>query len=114
MKKYPNMRSAVMAWASPTRVFISAKRQIDFKTVESYYDKTVNIFRVPTGQHLDMKPEGQRRWNTETVYADASLDLRVDDIIIFDCADGQKFRVIDKTDWSKFGYVEYGVTSDYR
>jgi len=114
MIKFPNMRSAVMAWAVPTTVFVSAKRQVDFKTVESYFEKTVNMFRVPTGQQLEMKHEGQRRWNTETIYADNQLDLRVDDIIIFDCADGQKFRVMNKTDWNQFGYVEYHVTSDYR
>jgi len=114
VRKFPNMRSAVMAWASPTTVFVSAKRQVDFKTVESYFEKTVNMFRVPTGQQLDMKPEGQRRWNTETVYSDNQLDLRVDDIIIFECAEGQKFRVMNKTDWTQFGYIEYQITSDYR
>jgi len=111
---YPNMRSAVMAWATPTRVFIAGKRQDDFKTVETYYEKIVSLFRVPTSQALDMKPEGQRRWNTETIYADVALELKVDDIIVFECADGQKFRVMDKTDWNQFGYVEYSVVSDYR
>ena len=114
MKKFPNMRSAVMTWAEPTVVFISAKRSTDYKTTESYFKSTVNLFRVPTGQQLEMMHEGQRKWNTETIYADASLDLKVDDIIIFECADGQKFRVLNKTDWSTFGYVEYHVTSDYR
>lgn len=114
MKKFPSMKSAVMAWASPTQVWISAKRQVDYKTVESYYEKTVNLFRVPTGQQLEMKPEGQRRWNTETIYSSVELDLRVDDIIVFECKDGQKFRVMNKTDWNQFGYIEYQVTSDYR
>ena len=113
MKKFPNMRSAVMAWAEPTVVFISAKRQNDYKTTESYFQVTVSLFRVPTGQQLEMKAEGQRRWNTETIYADNALDLKVDDIIIFECQSGKKFRVMNKTDWNQFGYVEYQVTSDY-
>jgi hypothetical protein len=60
-----------------------------------------------------MKPEGQRKWNSETVYADNSLDLKVDDIIIFGCISGQRFRVISKTDYNQYGYVEYSVLSDY-
>jgi len=102
-----------MAWAKPTTVFVTAKRQQDFKTVESYFEKRVNLFRVPTGQNIDMRKEGQRRWNTETVYADADLDLKIDDIIFFDRKDSEKFRVKTKTDWNQFGYVEYQVISDY-
>lgn len=102
-----------MAWASDTKVFIVAKRQNDYLTEEIYFEKNVKMFRVPTGQNLEMKPEGQRKWNNETIYADISLDLKVDDIIIFDCVSGQRFRVLSKTDWNQFGYVEYAILSDY-
>ena len=114
MNTFPNMRSAAMAWAKPTVVFITAKRQQDFKTVETYFEKRINLFRVPTGQQIEMKKEGQRRWNTETIYADADIDLKVDDIIFFDHKDSEKFRVKTKTDWNQFGFVEYQVISDYR
>lgn len=114
MQSFPNMRSAVMAWATTTEVFVTGKRLVDFKVIESYYEKTVKLFRVPTGQQLEMKPEGQRKWNTETVYSDISLDLKVDDIVVFECRDGEKFRVMNKSDWNQFGYVEYELTSDYR
>jgi hypothetical protein len=107
------MNSAVMAWAQETRVFISAKHISDYKTEESYFEQTVKLFRVPTGQSLEMKPEGQRKWNTELLYADNSLDLKVDDIIIFECKESEKFRVMNKTDWNRFGFVEYRITSTY-
>jgi hypothetical protein len=102
-----------MAWAKPTKIFITAKRLYDYKVVETYFEKTVSMFRVPTGQKLDMKHEGQRSWNTETIYSDNLLDLKVDDIIIFECIESQKFRVIEKTDWSEFGFIEYHIMSDY-
>lgn len=113
-QRFPNMRSAVMAWAVPTEVWITAKRQVDYKTVESTFQKTIHLFRVPTGQQLEMKLEGQRRWNAETIYADAELDLRVDDVIIFDSETSPKYRVINKVDWNAFGYAEYSILSDYR
>lgn len=109
----PNMNAAVMAWARETRVFVTAKRTYDYKVEESYFEKTVKLFRVPTGQSLEMKPEGQRKWNTELLYTDNDLDLKVDDIIIFDCKESEKFRVMNKTDWNQFGYIEYKITSTY-
>lgn len=111
--QYPNIGSAVMAWAIKTTVFVNAKYLDDYETKEFFIEKTANIFRVPTGQALDMKPIGQRRWNNEIIYADTSLDLSVDDVIYFDCNDQQKFRVINKTDYTNFGFTEYQIQSDY-
>lgn len=111
--KFPSMRDAVMAWAENTTVFITAKRQEDFKTVEQYFRKTVKMVRVPTGQQLEMKAEGQRKWNTETLYALPDLELKVDDTLCFDYEGNCKYRVLNKTDWSRYGYNEYQITSDY-
>lgn len=113
IKRFPNMHAAVMAWASPTLVYVIGKRMVDFKTVESYTEHQVNLVRIPSGQQLDMKPEGQRRWNMETIYADNAFDLRVDDNITFDCINSQRFRIMNKTDWSQYGFIEYQVISDY-
>jgi len=110
---FPNLNSAIMAWAKPTKVFVSAKRLYNYKVEESYFEHYVSIFRVPTGQKLDMKREGQRSWNTETIYSDNLLDLKVDDIIVFNCIESQKFRVMEKTDWSEYGFIEYHILSDY-
>lgn len=110
----PNLNCAVMAWASMTKVFISGKYQADYRIEETYFERNVNIFRVPTGQRLEMKMEGQRAWNNETIYTDNALDLSVDDIIIFNCFEGQKYRILNKTDWSAYGYIEYEITSDYK
>jgi hypothetical protein len=109
----PNLNSAVMAWAKPTKVFIVAKRQQDFKTVESYYEKTVSIFRARGSRTLEMTPDGQRNVTTERLFCDNSLILKNDDIIIFDCKEGEKFRVIDNINYSEHGFLEYTIKSDY-
>jgi len=113
MASFPNMKSAVMHWAVETAVFVVCKSLVDFETKESISQRSVKMFRVPTGQDLAMKPEGQRAWNSETIYADSSLDLSVDDIIIFDCIDAKRYRVMSKTDYAQFGFIEYSVLSDY-
>jgi len=113
MSNLPTVKCAVMAWATKTTVWVSAKRQQDFETVESYQQMNVAIFRTPVSQKLDMKKEGQRQWKEETIFTDTALNLKPDDIIIFDCANGQKYRILDKIDWASYGYYEYQITSDY-
>jgi len=107
------MNSAVMAWAKSTRVFVAGKRIQDYKTYETYYEHVMKIFRVPSGQALEMKPEGQRSWNRETLYTDNKFILDVDDIIYFEDTDSEKFRITNKTDWTQFGFVQYDIVSDY-
>lgn len=109
----PNLNSAVMAWARPTRVLIVAKRQEEFKTIESYYEKTVSIFRSRGNRTLEMTPDGQRNITTEKIYTDNSLILKNDDVILFECNNGEKFRVIDNVNYSEHGYMEYTIKSDY-
>jgi hypothetical protein len=72
------------------------------------------MMRQPINQTLEMKPEGQRSWIDEVIYAETSLELKVDDIIMFSCDGCEKYRVMEKTDWSAYGYVEYKIKSDYK
>lgn len=111
---YPSVAQAVMAWARPTKVFVVCKRQVDFKTVESLMLQTVRVMRQSAGQPLEMKMEGQRSWNTEVLYAETSLALKVDDVVVFDCETNERYRVIEKIDWSPYGYIEYKIRSDYK
>lgn len=110
----PNIASAVMAWARPTTVWLVGKRDWTFKTYDTYYKKTGNVFRQPTGQTLEMKFEGQRKWNEEKVFTDTKINLDVDDLIMFDTVENPRFRILEKTDYSQFGYYEYLVKSDYQ
>lgn len=110
----PNIQFGVMAWAKPTEVYCVGKRQQDFKVIESMSMQTVKLMRQPKLQPLEMKSEGQRRWIDETVYAEPQLNLKVDDIILFGCPTGKRYRVMDKVDWSQYGYIEYSIKSDYQ
>jgi hypothetical protein len=109
----PNLRSAVLAWAKPTTIFIAAKKQRDFKTYETYYQYNLLLFRVPSSQNLEFKREGQRAWNEETIYTDTSLILNTDDIIYFESTESERFRIISKIDYKNFGYMQYEIKSDW-
>ena len=96
------------------------KRQQDYTTVESYSMMTVKLMRQPINQSLEIKRTGERYWIDEQIFAEASLQLSVDDEIMLDCKpctniySGKRYRVMDRVDWSQFGYMEYKVKSDYK
>jgi hypothetical protein len=73
----------------------------------------LKIVRIPSGQELVIKPEGQRSWNKETIYTDNSLKLDVDDIIYFESTETERFRITNKIDYSLYGYMEYSILSDF-
>ncbi len=107
------LNSAVMAWAKDTRDFVTAKFQTDYETELTFKEQNVRIFRAPSGQQLDFKMTGQRSFNSEKIFADISLDLNLDAVIMFDNETNPKYRVINKTDYSDFGFIEYDIQSDY-
>jgi hypothetical protein len=108
------MKAAIMTWAKPIKVYVSGKKQVDYKTIESFRLETIKLFRVPSGQQLQQSGLGQRAWNNETVYVDCKADLNVDDIIVFDCPEGERYRIMNKTDFSNFGFNVFEITNGFQ
>ena len=63
-----------------------------------------------TAQQLALKPEGQRHWKWEMIHAWPNLQLKPDEIITFA---NQNYRVMQKWDWTEYGYVQYEIAQDY-
>jgi hypothetical protein len=61
-------------------------------------------------RQLLMKPEGQRAWSWYLVYADPSLTLDVDDVVIWK---NKQTRVMARKDYSIYGYQEYHLVQDW-
>jgi hypothetical protein len=59
---------------------------------------------------LLLKPEAQRTWKFWKVYAEVSLKLFTDDVILWQ---GVQTRVTDVTDYSLYGYMEYSIAQDW-
>ena len=59
---------------------------------------------------LQFKPVGQRVWKFYKVYAETSLPLFVDDVILWQ---GTQYRVTSLTDWSLYGHFEYEIAQDW-
>lgn len=107
----PNMQSTLANWFQKLVFTRVIKETINFKVQETRIDYHFMGVRQPFGpQKLDMKPEGQRKWKWETVHAYPDLVLEPDEIIYFRDV---PYRVMEKYDWTEYGYVEYHLVQDY-
>lgn len=68
-----------------------------------------------SGRDLDVRPSGERQWNTITVYAQSApssaiMGLIPDDVIVFQ---GTRYRVMKKQNFAIYGYVRFSLTENY-
>lgn len=82
-----------------------------FQLVETALNLNFRGVIMPlSAQKLQMKPEGQRQWIWQQLYADPSLFLNPDDGIAYN---GIYYRVMAKTDYTLYGYVTYDLVQTY-
>ena len=103
----PQMGSAVAAWMQPLEFVLVGKEVVDHLVTETYINKRSFGVRAPLKpQELALKPEGQRAWRWEQIHALPTLQLAVDDIIIFS---DFRYRVMSKQNFSEYGYILYDI-----
>lgn len=107
----PNMSSTIKGLMRPLRLVVVRKSVVDREVQEVEEEHYTQGVLVPlSGAKLEMKPEGQRSWNWSTLYANADLVLRNDDVVIYR---GVRNRVMRNSDFSAQGYMEYDLVSAY-
>lgn len=107
----PYVGDTLLDYFQPMTFEIVTKTVLGFQLVET---KSVTSFsgvlQPFTSQQLLIKPEGQRAWIWYMLHCDPSLALNPDDVIIYQ---GVQFRVMQKRDYTGYGYIEYDVVNDY-
>lgn len=107
----PDMGPAMSDVMQPITLIKVDKQNVDGIVQEILTAIDTRAVRLPMGpQMLSIKPEGQRSWLWETVYAAPDLVLKPDDLIQWT---GVLFRVMQKTDFSQYGYVQYDIVQEY-
>jgi hypothetical protein len=108
----PQLTTAVIGWADHVMIGLVCKSQENFKTVESILTKRYKAVLQPSqAKQLHILPEGQRGWKWYQMHAEPSLQLEVDDIVIID--HGHRYRVMAKSDYSAYGFMEYELVRGY-
>lgn len=107
----PNMGLAVRRWFQKLKFGVIKKTQLNGYTQEVVTELDSFGVRVPfTPEQLKILKEGERSWNWSTLYCNVDLILNTDDRVIIK---GVKYRVMGKTDYTEYGYLQYDVIEDY-
>lgn len=108
----PNMREAMLDWFQVLTFTLIRKETINFQLVETKTPITFRgIVQNGTPSTLEMKPEGQRKWDYIDIWATPELKLGIDDVFGYM---GKNYRIISKNDWSQYGYNQFQAVEDYR
>lgn len=107
----PFVGAALNGMLEPMKFVIVTKNTINGIVQEVRNEYSYRASRQPlSAQKLAIKPEGQRGWKWETLYAEPNLPLKVDDVVIFNC---EPFRVLEKHDWTEYGYIQYEIAQGF-
>lgn len=110
----PNVSGAVMAYMQELTFDLVKKRLVDGILQETRTTiETLGVRQVVDPQKLNIKEEGQRSWRYEDLHipADEDIDINIDDIVIFK---NNQYRVIEKYDYSEYGYIEYMIAQTFK
>lgn len=108
----PSVRETVLGWVRPVILGVVTE------TIDGTGQANPVTREVPTSASIQpMKPrelriyaEGERAWGWYVLYALAEIILRADDKVIYK---GVTYRVVEKMDWSEYGYVRYAILQGY-
>lgn len=108
----PDVSDVLPDWFQTLTFQLVTKSQVEYETIETLTTVTTQGVRQPmSAQRLEMKPEGQRAWRWETIHCLPDLQLKVDDIIVFN---GIRYRVMHRWNWAEYGYLEYEICQAYQ
>lgn len=108
----PDVSGGAMLFFQPIKVFVIQKEQVKGYTQEKEICKQTYGVRQPfTPQQLNIKTEGERAWIWNKLHCLPDLILKNDDKVRIQ---GIPFRVVSKTDYREYGYLEYDLVQDYR
>lgn len=108
----PQMGEVLLSWFQSMTFDLVTKTLEDYDLKETVQTIATKGVRQPfTSQQLSIKPEGQRAWRWETLHCLPDVKLNPDDIVIFNTV---RYRVMQKLDYSEYGYLEYHIVQDYK
>lgn len=107
----PNLSDAIMDWFQPMTFTVLTKTVVDHRVLETGTPVDTQGVRQPfSPQMLLMKPEGQRNWLWETFHCLPGIALKPDDVAVFNTV---RYRVMQKLDWTEYGFLEFHLVQDY-
>lgn len=108
----PNMSMALLGWEVPLEL-VRLTQTMDEGDVAHTEQKIKfkGVWQPLKDEALELKPDGQRSWKWFWLHVQSgTLNLETADKIIFQ---GQRYKVMEKKDYTLNGFVEYQLIEDY-
>ena len=107
----PDVSGAMLNWFQNLTIQLLTKTVVNYKVEETYVEVAFKgVTQVLNPDSLKLKPEGQRNWQWLQIHSEPSLNLNLDDIIIYN---EMQCRVMAKNDYTSYGYIEYHIVQDF-
>ena len=107
----PDVGSVITGWFQRMTFGKISKSQVNGYTQEIVTEICSAGVRQPySPQELKILKEGERSWDWSKLHCAVDVQLRLDDRVLIS---GVKFRVMKKTDYTEYGYLEYDIIEDY-
>lgn len=108
----PNVEGTLSDWFKTMKIGVTVKTVVDFQLSETINYVDIQAVLQPfTTKQLQLKPEGQRSWNWETLHVKGTdQEFCLDDHVYID---GMKYRIMQKFEWQRYGFLEYQIIQDF-
>lgn len=108
------MGEAITDWFQKLTFEPVAKTVVGFEALETPTPITFfGVFMPLSPRQLMLIPEGQRAWTYYKLYSQPQLPLQVDDVVIFPQMNNKQTRVMSRSDYGLYSYIEYTLTQDW-
>lgn len=108
----PDLSGAMRDWFQKMTFAVITKTIVNFRAVEVEVRTAFQgVMQPASPEQIQLKPEGQRAWIWHTLHAETSLILEIDGKVIYL---GLEYRVMSKSDFSKYGYVQYDLVEGFQ
>ena len=107
----PDPSDSVMKFLRPIKIGIVTTQNFNgLPNPIIRWTRTQGVCQPFSPEQLEVKPEGQRSWKWSTIHVLPGLNLNTNDRIIFD---NVHYKVMQKLDYSRYGYLEYHIVKDF-
>ena len=110
----PNMSGTIQGWfLDITFKYVTRVIDEDSADFAEETEKIINtkgVVRPPSSKDLKLMPEGAWAWEWLQIHCLPDVKLETNQFVIYD---GKRYKVMDKKDYSKYGYVRYTLLEAY-
>lgn len=110
----PNMSESITDWFQKLTFTQVGKSVVGFEVLETpVATQFWGVFMPFSPRDLALLPEGERAWTLIKLYAQTVLTLQVDDVVVFPQLNNKQTRVMSRSDYGIYSYVEYKLCQDW-